>query len=113
MSHPERYGEGMRFLFRNRGIRNNPELMEFARRRIGFALGRFAGRIRTVSVRVTDVNGPRGGCDKACVVTVDAASPRPITVEERQPKLFAAVALAADRAGRATVRQFNRARRAA
>ena len=40
-------------------------------RRLRFALGRFAARIGRLTVRLTDVNGPRGGSTSA------AGSPSP------------------------------------
>ena len=42
---------------------------ELVERRLGFALGRFEDRVHRVSVRYTDVNGPRGGADTTCRVT--------------------------------------------
>jgi len=43
------------------------ETVDLARTRLEFALGRFAGRVRSVSVSLTDLNGPRGGLDKKCL----------------------------------------------
>ena len=38
----------------------------YVRRKLGMKLGKFARSIERVSVRVEDVNGSRGGVDKAC-----------------------------------------------
>ena len=46
-------------------------LKDHIERRLRFALGRFAARIHRLTVRLTDVNGPRGGLDKR------AGSPSP------------------------------------
>ncbi len=48
--------------------RRSKNIEVHARRRAGFALDRFAERIRNVSLRFEDVNGPRGGVDKRCTV---------------------------------------------
>lgn len=39
-------------------------------RRLGMRLGKFASSIERISVRLSDVNGPRGGVDHRCVVKV-------------------------------------------
>lgn len=48
--------------------RRSKTVEEHARRRVGFALDRFAERIRNVSIHFEDVNGPKGGVDKRCLV---------------------------------------------
>jgi hypothetical protein len=40
------------------------------RRKLGMKLGKFATSIERISVRVTDMNGPRGGVDQVCNVKV-------------------------------------------
>jgi ribosome-associated translation inhibitor RaiA len=44
----------------------SPELRALIKRQVGFALGRFEQRIRAVRVRLSDLNGPKGGIDKRC-----------------------------------------------
>jgi hypothetical protein len=52
------------------------------RERFEFALGRFASRVRSITVRLGDLNGPRGGIDKTCAVTVQLERPRRVLVVE-------------------------------
>lgn len=52
------------------------------RERFEFALGRFAGRVQSVTIRLGDVNGPRGGVDKTCAATVRLDWPRRTVVVE-------------------------------
>ena len=40
------------------------------RRRAAFALGRFSTRIEALSLRISDVNGPRGGVGFRCLARV-------------------------------------------
>ena len=95
------------------GVEVSTELKEFIDRRIHFGLGRFKGKIKSLSVRLADINGPRGGIDKCCDIRVDAGLSQEVIVSERQETLFAAVALAMDRVERAVKRQLNLGRLAA
>ncbi|WP_437622055.1 hypothetical protein [Sorangium sp. So ce1151] len=85
------------------------------RQSLGAKLGRFAPRIERLTVRFTDVNGPRGGVDVACDVKV-VLSGRPSVVyqmrgqEPREaidravPGIVRAVQSALERAPRAASR---------
>jgi putative sigma-54 modulation protein len=81
-------------------------------RRLQFALTRFDGRIFQVTVGLADLNGPRGGVDKQCRLVVKLASSGKVTIEETHASASAAVALAAERAGRAVGRELKRRRAA-
>lgn len=82
-----------------------PALMHLARRRLEYALGRFGRRVRSVTVRLTDVNGPRGGVDKKCAVAVRLNAPkRLVVIEDVDAEAAIAIDRAADRAARAVVR---------
>jgi hypothetical protein len=85
------------------------EAAKLLRRRLEFALGRFTSRLRKVSARVTDVNGPRGGIDKSCVITLHLdRSPRPIVIEDVDADPMMAIDRACDRAGRTVARVLAR-----
>lgn len=92
-----------------RGVELTADLNDYVRRRIHFALGRFAGKIRSVSVRLADVNGPRGGIDKCCDIRVNIGLPQEVIVRERQTNIHAAVAFAVERADRAVQRHLESA----
>lgn len=83
---------------------------DLARRRLEFALGRFASRIRSLRVRLTDLNGPRGGLDKQCLVTVRLDRPRRvIVIEDVDPDEAVAMSRAVERAARAVSRAVRSA----
>ena len=90
-----------------RGIELSGDFEDYLRRRVHFSLGRFAARIRSLSIRLADVNGPRGGVDKCCDVRVDVGLRQQVIVRERQANLRAAVAFAMERAERAVQRQLK------
>ena len=67
-------------------------------------------RIHRLTVRLTDVNGPRGGLDKRCRIAVALVPRGVVMVEGSGDDPFALVAGAAERAGRAVRRELERRR---
>ena len=76
----------------------------YVRRKLGMKLGKFATSIERISVRVTDMNGPRGGVDQLCNVKVVLSGLPSVVVERRHAALHAAI----DDALRATERAVRR-----
>lgn len=101
----------MRLDIRGRHLTLTPALLDRVTRRLRFALGRLDRSVGRVTVRLGDVNGPRGGIDKSCRVQLHAAG-RPITIEELDPDMYAAIDRAAERVGRAVERALARLRAA-
>lgn len=95
---------------RFRGIESSDALREYTVRRIHFQLSRFNGAIGSVVVRIGDVNGPKGGADKRCHVTVRGGAVGVVTVDERSADAYRAVDLALERAARAAGRELERCR---
>ncbi len=94
----------MNIQIRNRGVDLSAEWMEYAERRLRFALSRFEGRIGSIVITVSDTNGPKGGDDKECKIAVRAAGGNRVVISERGSDLFVAVAHAAERVGQAVAR---------
>ena len=85
-----------------------PETAELAERRLLFALARFDSKVDRVSLVVGDENGPRGGIDKACSVSVKLHRLPEVRVSSKDADVSASIAHAADRAGRAVSRAIER-----
>ena len=83
-------------------------LREYALRRLSFSIRRFRDRIRRVTVRLVDVNGPRGGVDSRCSITADLAGGRKLFVEAIAAWPLAAITLAAGRLSEALRRDASR-----
>ena len=80
------------------------------RRKLGMKLGKFATSIERVTVRVTDINGPRGGIDQVCSVKVVLSGLPSIAIERRDVALHAAIDAALRAAEQAVRRTLGRRR---
>ncbi len=100
----------MNLLVLGEGIRVREGLREHIARRLSFSLTRFGPAIVRIDVRVGDANGPRGGVDKYCRITVRLKASGSIVIEAREDDLYAAVAYAAERVGRTVARALDRRR---
>ena len=77
-------------------------------RRLAFALDRFGEQVERVTVRVADVNGPRGGPDKACRVDAALRTGHRVHIDERDLDAYAAIDRAAHRLGHTVSRRLER-----
>lgn len=83
---------------------------KYAARRVRFALGRFASRVGRVLVRVSDINGHRGGVDQRCHIRVDLPSRGQVVLDQVDANVFAAIDRASTRIGEAFRRKIQRTR---
>ena len=79
-------------------------------RRLGFALSVHDDHIFKVNVRLSDINGPRGGEDKCCQIQVVMPKLADVFIEDTEAELTTAINRAADRTGRTVARQLDRHR---
>jgi hypothetical protein len=92
------------------GIRLSEEKRMRIRQELGKKLGKFASAIQRVSVRVKDVNGPRGGIDQLCRIKVVLSNLPSVVFEKQDASLDAAIEGALDGAERAVGRSLQRRR---
>ena len=83
-------------------------LRSHAERRLRFALTCCDNHIRRVVMRLSDINGPRGGADKRCHLQVVLAGLPDVVIEDTEADLYIAIDRATDRAGRTVVRKTGR-----
>ena len=86
----------------------NAEDRAYLRRKLGMMLGKFARAVERVSVRIRDVNGPRGGMDKACRIKVVLTRLPSVVIDEQRASLRAAMDGALQRTERAVRRSMER-----
>ena len=80
------------------------------RKRLGRKLGKFAESIERVSVRVEDVNGPRGGVDREARIKVVLSGLPSVVVKQQAETLDPAINGALASAERAVRRAVQRRR---
>lgn len=83
---------------------------DYLRRKLGRKLGKFALSIERTSVRIEDLNGPRGGIDKRCMIKVVLSGLPSVVVEERHHTAQAAMDRALARVERAVRMVLQRQR---
>jgi putative sigma-54 modulation protein len=105
---PERKEEAVQLIVRGANVTVSPALAAHAERRLRFAIGRFGGRVRRATVRLTDVNVPKGGCDIECRIGLWLAPAGEIEVSDYGDDAYAAIDAAADRIGRTVARHVAR-----
>jgi CBS domain-containing protein/ribosome-associated translation inhibitor RaiA len=82
----------------------------YIRRKLGMKLGKFAESIERVSVRIADVNGPRGGVDQRCRIKVVLSGLPSVLGEQNDPSRDAAIDGAIATVERAVRRALERRR---
>jgi len=93
---------------RTAGAELDAEDRAYVRRKLGMKLGKFARTVERVTVRVRDVNGPRGGVDKACAIKVVLTGLPSVVVEQKHASLQAALDAALRRTEVAVRRSVER-----
>lgn len=92
------------------GIQLDEDDRAYIRRRLGEKLGKYARTIERVTVRVRDVNGPRGGVDIVCRVKVVLSGLPSVLVEQQAAELQPALTRAFTGAETAVRRTLQRRR---
>ncbi len=101
----------MKLEIRRKSVRIAASMREYVADHLTIALDRFAQQIGLVRVWLSDVNGPRGGVDKQCLIAVQLAGGKMIRVSHADTRFTAAINLAADRVAYAVGRALKRRRK--
>ncbi|MBL9148916.1 MAG: hypothetical protein JNM94_09510 [Phycisphaerae bacterium] len=94
--------------FQDGPLPTSPALLSHAKRCLERAARPAAGRLREVLVRVRDLNGPRGGVDKACRMLAQVDGVGAISVEARARDFHESVVASAEKLRRAIMHRLQR-----
>jgi len=89
-----------------RGFPLSDALKNHVHSRLGFTSLFASRRVRRVHVRLSDLNGPRGGIDKRCLVKVRLEGLPFVVVEDVQSDMYSAIDRAIGRAARTVKRRL-------
>jgi hypothetical protein len=98
----------MRIELKALGFQSGIALKDFVIRKLSAALAHGAKEVKRVIVRLSDLNGPKGGVDKECRVELVFHRGQPQMVAATANDYFSAVHLAARRAGRISLQVQRR-----
>jgi putative sigma-54 modulation protein len=101
----------MKLEFRIANLQSSAPLEAHVVRKLDFALRRFSDRIERILVRLTDINGPKGGRDKRCrmAATLVVGAPS-VIVEATDSNAYVAITRAAAKLHAQIVRVLVRQR---
>lgn len=72
------------------------------------AIDRFRDRVTRVEVHLEDINGPKAGVDKRCMMEVRLSGLQPMAVEHQGADLYDAITAAAGKLERAVTNRLGR-----
>ena len=98
----------MRTHIRHKNFQIDSWLRDAIRRVLYARLGRLSREVAFAAVHLEDVNGPRGGVDKRCLVELSGPRVGTIVARGRASSPLAAVSLALHRARHAVVQALAR-----
>lgn len=98
------------FFVRGARSETTEALREYAARRLSFAVRRFEHRVRHLTVRLVDENGPRRGVDSRCSIKAELIDRGQLFVDATAAWPFSAITGASRRLGEALRRESERHR---
>lgn len=93
------------------GFLTSPFLRDYLANRIGSAFSFARHKITAISVRLADLNGPRGGRDKLCQVSVQIPGHAEIIVRDVEENIYTAVDCAIKKAAYRATQMIKRRRK--
>jgi putative sigma-54 modulation protein len=86
-------------------------LRSYIERKLKSSLSNCTDHVKRVAIRLSDINGPKGGEDKLCQIQIKMAGTSDIIIKNTKEDMYAAIDHATDRAECAMIRKVGRQRR--
>ena len=96
----------MQITVQSRSFKLTDALRNHVHTRLGFTFSRASNRVQFIQVRLSDLNGPRGGIDKRCSIKVSMGGLADVVVDDVQTDMYLAIDRAAGRAARTVMRRL-------
>lgn len=100
----------MQMDIQSQGFTLTDSLRDYLKKRLAYALNHGDEYISRVTVRLSDINGPRGGADKRCFIEVRLKKQPAVVIEDTEADLYVSIDRATERAGRTLARRLARQR---
>jgi ribosome-associated translation inhibitor RaiA len=98
----------MKIELHSKHLNVSEELQQYIHRRLEFALGDRFDIIKRINVNLSDINGPKGGEDKRCLLVIKLKRQTDLVIETIHTHLHAAIDESAERANRGVVKRIKR-----
>ena len=100
----------MQIIIRSNDFALTDSLRHFLNSQIRKSMASCARSVELMTVRLKDINGPKGGVDKECIVEVKVANRPPVVVRKRNSDAYQGIRQALARAARVTLRKLRKTR---
>jgi len=100
----------MQMDIQSQGFSLTDGIRDYVTKRLAYALAHGDAAITRIIVRLSDINGPRGGDDKRCLIEVRLKAATSVVIEDIESDLYLAIDRATERAGRTLARRLARQR---
>lgn len=100
----------MQILIRSKGFALTEAIDNHIRSKVESTFSRLNGVVKTIEVFIKDINGPKGGIDKSCVVKIKTDQRAELVIKDKESDLYVAINRTFARAKRSLVRHAQNAR---
>lgn len=98
----------MQTTIQSKGFILTKALRDYTDKRLAYAISFASDYIQRITVRLSDINGPKGGEDKRCQLVLKLEGMPSVVIEDTESDLYMAIDRAVERASRSVARLLKR-----